>query len=164
MSRANNEKLKAILREILGEDGKIKAITQEECFLIFKPGNHYTLCSIMNSLVNARLIPKSPLIEFIFTKEMLVEFYPKIAEKNFFETEFVPYMTSGPCYLGIFRGFNIMEDLLTLIGPETNPHKNSSNTLRYRFGEDKMKNCIHCPKTEEEKNAQYELLKKWGLI
>ncbi|HNV97478.1 MAG TPA: nucleoside-diphosphate kinase [bacterium] len=145
-------------------DGLIEAIIGEECFVILKPGNHSTLSSIMNTFVNARLTPKTPLIEFNFTKEMLVEFYPNIAKKNFFETEFVPYMTSGSCYLAIFKGFNIAKDLLALIGPETNPHKNAPHTIRRRFGQSIMKNCIHCPRTEEEKKIQHNVLKKYGVI
>lgn len=141
-----------------------KDILEEECFVVFKPNSPEKLSGMMCHLVNNGYKPIGELIQLCFDEEKLTLFYPNIANLPFFKTEFVPYMTSAPCHIAIFKGFDIINDLLDFIGPETDPKKNAPHTLRNIFAEDKMRNGIHCPKTQEERQFQYELLIKWKVL
>lgn len=66
------------------------------------------------------------------TREFIAEHYAQHKEK-FFYNWLIEYITSSPLLLLIMRGEEIVYKIRVLLGP-TLPEKNSSNTIRGRYG------------------------------
>lgn len=75
------------------------------------------------------------------TKKEAETFYEIHHGKPFFE-KLITYMCSGPCVPLVVEGENVIEGIRSLVGA-TDPQKAAQGTIRYEYGEDITRNCVH---------------------
>lgn len=136
--------------------GVQEEIAPEETLVVIKPGNPSSniICEFLNN-------GHRPMRwqEFNFTEKFLRDFYPHLVDRNFFETEFVPFMTSGPCFFCVYRGpKGTVQKIKEFVGPHTDPKKNDPETIRAKHGKDCQNNAVHCSETRDEAEREIKIL------
>ncbi|MDC5693822.1 nucleoside-diphosphate kinase [Mammaliicoccus sciuri] len=92
---------------------------------------------------------------FQASEELAKEHYAEHVEKPFFN-DLVSFITSGPVFVMVVEGKNVVEVTRTLVG-ETNPTKAAPGTIRGDYGIDLGRNIIHGSDSNESSEREIGL-------
>ena len=87
------------------------------------------------------------------SKRQIEEFYYMHRNKDFYEG-LVEFMTSGPSFVCVWEGEDIIDRMRKLMGP-TDPENAEEKTIRKLFGYNIRQNAIHG--SDSEISASYEI-------
>lgn len=122
----------------------------ERTFIMVKPdGVQRNICGRILSRFEdkgLRLIASKHIAQL--DRETLDKHYAHILDKPFYESEVVPYMTSGPCLAMAFQGANAVQAGSTLLGA-TDPLNAKLGTVRGDFGLCIEQNVCHGSRSVE---------------
>ncbi|MDD4289862.1 MAG: nucleoside-diphosphate kinase [Patescibacteria group bacterium] len=143
----------------------VEQLIKERCVTILKPGvsKPDIVCYFINFEFRPNGSPNGLFQKFIFTEGLLREFYPHIVNKPYWP-EFLDFMTSEECLIGIFQGFGVVKSVLEFVGEKTDPQKNPPHTIRGKFGINVQSNAVHCSRTPEDAERELQVLRKHGII
>ena len=126
-------------------------MNREKTFAIIKPDGMKNIAKIIEMIYESGLVISKYEIKNL-NKEVLKEHYAHLLEKPFY-SEIEEYMLSSEVVLMILEGENAVEKLRALMGP-TDSTIAEPNTIRGKFGTDKMLNAIHGSDSKESAEAE----------
>ncbi len=87
------------------------------------------------------------------SRQQAEQFYYIHKGKDFYDG-LVKFMQTGPIFVSVWKGENIIDGMRKLMG-STNPEKAEKGTIRHSFGHNIRENSIHG--SDSEKSASYEI-------